>query len=104
MGHTGRAPYGARGLKFNLFRTSSPPFRRAPYGARGLKFIQPIQERQEHLCRAPYGARGLKCTPLPRNPAQTAGRAPYGARGLKFLVPVILMIFALVAPRMGRVD
>ena len=33
---------------------------RAPYGARGLKSQVPVGLRVE-LSRAPYGARGLKC-------------------------------------------
>ena len=37
-GWSGRAPYGARGLKLILLiRTIPAPAGRAPYGARGLK-------------------------------------------------------------------
>ena len=34
---------------------------RAPYGARGLKYLDVQQKRVEIVRRAPYGARGLKC-------------------------------------------
>ena len=56
----GRAPHGARGLKFhnvcNLFVKFA---RRAPHGARGLKLLVAAVGLLA-LCRAPHGARGLK--------------------------------------------
>ena len=101
-----RAPYGARGLKFEI---SIIPYKadlsrpvwgawieiitqtlvaqmaggRAPYGARGLKSILFTISLHQY-CRAPYGARGLKL--LWHNAVQnpTICRAPYGARGLKW--------------------
>ena len=58
---------------------------RAPRGARGLKF----GDKDVVLVvsgRAPRGARGLKLPGLAlRGP--TRGRAPRGARGLKFVPP-----------------
>ena len=56
----GRAPQGARGLKYPdilLYRRSL--YRRAPQGARGLKF-NPQACVSALLGRAPQGARGLK--------------------------------------------
>ena len=38
-GPGGRAPYGARGLKYNFSCLCAALPRRAPYGARGLKFL-----------------------------------------------------------------
>ncbi len=35
----GRAPHGARGLKFPLYFLINPDTGRAPHGARGLKFM-----------------------------------------------------------------
>ena len=55
----GRAPQGARGLKYQLSNIFPAVAGRAPQGARGLKFF----ERIPHLhrdSRAPQGARGLK--------------------------------------------
>ena len=37
--HPGRAPYGARGLKYLLVVPVAAVERRAPYGARGLKWL-----------------------------------------------------------------
>ena len=57
---------------------------RAPYGARGLKWQRYGHGHAHYGGRAPYGARGLKSAGRPgrRGPQ---GRAPYGARGLKSL-------------------
>ena len=105
----GRAPYGARGLKFlreclvagaaksrpvwgawieiaYLAYSTSVRVRRAPDGARGLKFTKPGVFWCAVQGRAPYGARGLKFVILPGDFVQPVCRAPYGARGLKFLV------------------
>ena len=100
----GRAPHGARGLKYHcriydnntfvsrpargawieITRSASPRWRRscrAPHGARGLKYYYKVDEDGKQS-RAPHGARGLKyggahaCHGL-------RGRAPHGARGLK---------------------
>ena len=103
----GRAPYGARGLKYaelGLFWCAVQG--RAPYGARGLKscfsilFGKISRSRPvwgawiEIACkrcpggfcggRAPYGARGLKCCIAQNWRSFLWRRAPYGARGLKF--------------------
>ena len=76
---------------------------RAPYGARGLKSQVPVGLRVE-LSRAPYGARGLKYR-IRKGPRRKVWRrAPYGARGLKFVGLAAAVGRGLVAPRMGRVD
>ena len=79
----GRAPHGARGLKFGVsVQNPKADYRRAPHGARGLKFCIPVQNPKANYCRAPHGARGLKYSGSERHPS-LCGRAPHGARGLK---------------------
>ena len=56
---SGRAPQGARGLKFDVMGTSDTKTRRAPQGARGLKYNESIRTERKSG-RAPQGARGLK--------------------------------------------
>ena len=100
----GRAPHGARGLKFipsfirRIFGrsrpargawieisrkkgTTSPALSRAPHGARGLK-SRTWPRTSSAACRAPHGARGLKFQDR-LDKGVGAGRAPHGARGLK---------------------
>ena len=60
IGGDGRAPRGARGLKFQLFRLFSGLLRRAPRGARGLKSGAGRDAPTAKPRRAPRGARGLK--------------------------------------------
>ena len=55
---------------------------RAPRGARGLKFPMSDQENQILLGRAPRGARGLKSEKMMAG-VNKWSRAPRGARGLK---------------------
>ena len=56
----GRAPYGARGLKYQTNDESEAETGRAPYGARGLKLVLNLPFIMPIVRRAPYGARGLK--------------------------------------------
>ena len=74
----GRAPHGARGLKYYYKVDEDGKQSRAPHGARGLKY------GGAHAChglrgRAPHGARGLKSSanchpeePLLSRPARGA--------------------------------
>ena len=79
----GRAPHGARGLKFASPLTGVLGYRsRAPHGARGLKLTS-RGPRRSRPCRAPHGARGLKYTYHSLSKWHSS-RAPHGARGLKF--------------------
>ena len=59
---TGRAPRGARGLKFTAERdvAAYSVYSRAPRGARGLKFKGDVSVDDTDDGRAPRGARGLK--------------------------------------------
>ena len=57
---SGRAPRGARGLKFPGLLCAALPTCRAPRGARGLKLPVVVQLIQTIARRAPRGARGLK--------------------------------------------
>ena len=79
-------------------------FGRAPYGARGLKYGQHQTGAAKAARRAPYGARGLKLPGLRRTHGRPESRAPYGARGLKSILLLIIWFPLAVAPRMGRVD
>ena len=80
----GRAPQGARGLKFRKNPLEGKQAkRRAPQGARGLK-CKWIDAYMRQNSRAPQGARGLKF-PGRRALDREAGRAPQGARGLKLV-------------------
>ena len=75
---------------------------RAPQGARGLKFL-PLYEFRGHNRRAPQGARGLKCSKFTMPETIPGGRAPQGARGLKCICEVLPSHASAVAPRKGRV-
>ena len=106
----GRAPQGARGLKFCCAMGWLIWCSRAPQGARGLKSypcskrcicawscpargtwieirsITPSGRKRDYS-RAPQGARGLKFRCLAHS-SQSVCRAPQGARGLKFGCPI----------------
>ena len=79
----GRAPQGARGLKYESAGCCGlPVYGRAPQGARGLKFRLPFTRGRLSISRAPQGARGLKYNHI-KTKVNATGRAPQGARGLK---------------------
>ena len=102
----GRAPRGARGLKWHAEPEGTGRDRRAPRGARGLKWII-LQQFRRVKRRAPRGARGLKflwdglsdawnksrpsrgawieISTATATKIRIASRAPRGARGLKSL-------------------
>ena len=61
----GRAPHGARGLKYHQTTTFDNISRRAPHGARGLKLCDDEGNLHDEVCRAPHGARGLKSRHFP---------------------------------------
>ena len=52
----GRAPHGARGLKFVKADTNICYEGRAPHGARGLKYRHQMQELKKDLSRPAWGA------------------------------------------------
>ena len=86
----GRAPQGARGLKFRVLQrlvidTASRPARGA-WVEMEIRFLSNALKRR----RAPQGARGLKYK-LINTKADKESRAPQGARGLKCLRPWILI-------------
>ena len=76
---------------------------RAPQGARGLKWEQERERQAAAESRAPQGARGLKFN-MAKDYLSLEGRAPQGARGLKYLQFEIEAENDQVAPRKGRVD
>ena len=96
----GRAPRGARGLKFSILVMSLFVTRRAPRGARGLKSPFSLMSRRPGIGRAPRGARGLKSAP---NPVPSGGdsRAPRGARGLKLFHLALVMFLIKSCPSRG---
>ena len=121
----GRAPYGARGLKFYAGHTFKVVDSRAPYGARGLKSL-PRSHRRRRLGsrpvwgawieiqvvlllsiilmrRAPYGARGLKWCPNRARVTRCESRPVWGA-WIEIFNAYFSRLFRMVAPRMGRVD
>ena len=60
MSVMGRAPHGARGLKYGVNGNTALTLKgRAPHGARGLKLCWPVS-LPLFRSRAPHGARGLK--------------------------------------------
>ena len=103
----GRAPHGARGLKFRRRFNGYRPHGRAPHGARGLKLSACGRGQRGLRSRPARGAwieivggavlveqvgesrpaRGawIEIFPPLRCPRRWAGRAPHGARGLKYL-------------------
>ena len=78
------------------------PRGRAPQGARGLKYFVGVRGDACLLRRAPQGARGLKSFKRFYASRQSS-RAPQGARGLKFHQLTRQRKRTLVAPRKGRV-
>ena len=79
----GRAPHGARGLKFwNSAEGALAGESRPAWGA-WIEIVTKAVTLDRIVGRAPHGARGLKCTGnIPA--VEKAGRAPHGARGLKY--------------------
>ncbi len=88
----GRAPQGARGLKYESAGCCGlPVYGRAPQVARGLKFRLPFTRGRLSISRAPQGARGLKYNHI-KTKVNATGRAPQGARGLKCLIFLIITL------------
>ena len=77
----GRAPYGARGLKYFYGKVDTPRTPSRPVWGAWIEIRAWEMVLYPDAGRAPYGARGLKCDH--KNP----NKGLYG-----------------VAPRMGRVD
>ena len=100
----GRAPYGARGLKYTAMMDNEVlKSSRAPYGARGLKFQG--EEQVHRLWRSrPIRGAWIEITYLTGASEGRPSRAPYGARGLKSRIPSAGCSAASVAPHTGRVD
>ena len=100
----GRAPYGARGLKY-VFAPGSPSLYggRAPYGARGLKSLGVVLSAILSMSRPVWGA-WIEMLWLFGGRITAYSRAPYGARGLKWPALGYHWRDCPVAPRMGRVD
>ena len=79
---TGRAPYGARGLKWSGIEITTCPGLSRPVWGAWIEIGYQYEDLQLVVGRAPYGARGLKL--LIGGAIGIFGRrAPYGARGLK---------------------
>ena len=118
----GRAPHGARGLKFmscemlrkknksrpawgawiEIFvwpRFAPAPQSRPAWGA-WIEITAPKSAENRLFRRAPHGARGLKSYLL-GNGVTFAGRAPHGARGLKFHVDVSKKLITKSRPAWG---
>ena len=82
----------------------SPPLPgRAPYGARGLKYISDLLSYKCYKSRPVWGA-WIEMQVVTLAFRARGSRAPYGARGLKSVRLPISLHHYLVAPRMGRVD
>ena len=78
----GRAPHGARGLKWTLGNGPGGQRRRAPHGARGLKLNQVSPTLNDYESRPARGAR-IEIAEELLLQLPDKGRAPHGARGLK---------------------
>ena len=78
----GRAPHGARGLKYQRQGSGRRRPRRAPHGARGLKFIGSKIPAVRLRSRPAWGAWIEMLSPFSYL-CSCLGRAPHGARGLK---------------------
>ena len=63
---------------------------RAPYGARGLKSSQKLVHGAAVECRAPYGARGLKFDACGHEDTRQASRPVWGAWIEMLMPPPIL--------------
>ena len=79
----GRAPRGARGLKYVLAPTASAAVASCPSRGTWIEIDDAVVYGFHVLGRAPRGARGLKCVDLVSDKPLALGRAPRGARGLK---------------------
>ena len=76
---------------------------RAPYGARGLKSLAKMLTVDDDSSRPVWGA-WIEISSCENSALSVKRRAPYGARGLKLLLGVASLLCTPVAPRMGRVD
>ena len=101
-GH-GRAPHGARGLKFALEILQLALGRRAPHGARGLKFVLGHPLGAE-VGRAPHGARGLKSRDTLTVVTGISGSRPARGAWIEMADMEATYLVEGVAPRTGRVD
>ena len=81
---SGRAPRGARGLKYDIARHNSDGFASCPSRGTWIEMPDPDQESGHPESRAPRGARGLKWVGDQLLNGHDR-RAPRGARGLKYL-------------------
>ena len=97
----GRAPQGARGLKY-----SAPPInaasvsRRAPQGARGLKSVSIEGVKELYESRPARGA-WIEILPSFKRFIVSTGRAPQGARGLKSKMRVYQIVPLKSRPARG---
>ena len=100
----GRAPQGARGLKFHSRLHSAEAHSSRP--TRGAWIEMQYVQRLGRLffSRAPQGARGLKSFPLAYPKPRALRRAPQGARGLKFDLYGITVYYKVVPPHTEHVD
>ena len=76
---------------------------RAPRGARGLKWLN-TGHGNIYVSRAPRGARGLKYSLSPPTEDSMQCRAPRGARGLKLPLRRLKIVLLCVVPLAGHVD
>ena len=98
-----RPVWGAWIEIYNIFVYPRLFSSRAPYGARGLKYEAEDQQSEAVESRAPYGARGLKLVLCAGAGRGRRSRPVWGAwieipMGSRTARPIP------VAPRMGRVD
>ena len=76
---------------------------RAPYGARGLKFKERKPASVRVDSRAPYGARGLKSGHVRQRRTEEQSRPIRGA-WIEIRFRCQMYRFSYVAPHTGRVD
>ena len=98
----GRAPHGARGLKYGgRPNRYAGKYCRAPHGARGLKWNNLLPCDDLQVSRPTRGA-WIEIDLMTTFDEMSNRRAPHGARGLKFLVLAPLCIYPGRAPHGAR--
>ena len=97
----GRAPQGARGLKYQGGRRAVGAAQSRPARGAWVEIASKAKAATCWGCRAPQGARGLKSR-SPRPVSAGKGRAPQGARGLKLPSYSLSLLYCCRAPQGAR--
>ena len=99
----GRAPHGARGLKYKLIDTKTNEQESRPAWGAWIEIERVVLPLHHPASRAPHGARGLKLFQIFLVIPLFTSRPAWGA-WIEILFDGAEQAAEKVAPRMGRVD